>query len=364
MVGDFKIYFLNYIFLFWVGFSFASDDKKVATIEKDFWQNFHLKIDYGKLRTFQIQTLTHYFHPGLQDNLINTFELKQKFKMIGVPVIESIVNKAICREEDFASTHYVFYHGCKIEFLVFQDILKFLYKALTKKNIKEFVFLRNPSTFFEQYESVQTFLNASNYCIYDSLDPDRKLLLSVNPSLFGNSIYRTTSSAFCYFLNSDNAVKIDLLDCIKDIFESYNLVNLFYKYKNQIQDCFDVLTKPESAKTGILVQIFVPKDCADLILYRSLPKGVPFYSKDDPELLAPSVELKFYQKNLYLIKKCSSSYIDTMQFRILLNRDIMLNPNGKKSAKIFRYLNKTPKVKEYKAMFKNMTESLLQDLSK
>jgi hypothetical protein len=339
----------------------------LVTIDKDSLHDFHLKFNGKKLENVATQSFSHYMHEGLQDNLINTDHIKEKIDIVGKDTIGYIINKAFCREVDYAQSHYVFYHGCKIDFLLFQDILKYITYIITKNALKNFFLFRIPTTMFNQYETAQQFLITSNYIINDSIDPDRIWMLAVNPSMFGNSICRETSSAFCYFLLSKSAFNINIFSLIADIFDHYNISELYTLYQNDIQELYDLLIRDELDKTGILMQIFIPKPWVDDITYRSLPRGVPYYSQSDLSKKSPSTELAHYQKNDPYIKYYSMNKLDTMQYRILLNGDKMLNiANGEDSESItmFRYYNQTASIKEYNEKLKKLKKCIARDIRK
>jgi len=322
-----------------------------------------LVFDQKKLKTAQFQSLSHYSHPSLQDNLINQFTIKQKIKTIGRETIEEIVNQTLNKEIELSQSHYVFYHGCRTNFLLFQDMLKFLVELHAKKTLQDFFFLRIPSKDFGIYTSAQEFLNASNYIINDSMNPDRQYLLSVNPALFGNTIYRETSSAFCRFLESKTAFSINSLNMIAQIFKHYQLTKLYNKYYSKIIQLYTLLTDYERTKTGILMQIFIPKVDINQIIYRSMPHGVPYYSKYF--FTDASKELNSYQSNN--LQGYSAKYVDEMQFRILMSDNYMLNVdnnNKKQPIKMFRHFNKTKKIQLYLKELKQLKKQIRLDVKK
>jgi hypothetical protein len=335
----------------------------VLSIHEDFFNNYHLFFDPTKIKSTHFQSLSHYSHPSLQDNVINQFTIKQKIETIGKKVIEKIVNETLNKEIELATSHYVFYHGCRIDFLLFQDLLKFVVELHANKTLQDFFFLRIPTKDFSKYASTQEFLNAVNYDVNDSIDPDRQYLLSVNPALFGNTIYRKTSSAFCYFLESKAAFSINSLNMIANIFDHYHLTKLYNKYFSKISELYNLLTDYESKKTGILMQIFIPKTDVNEIIYRSMPRGVPYYSKYFGT--KASSELNSYQSSN--IQHFTAQYVDEMQFRILMSNNYMLNKNNnskKEPIKMFRYFNETPLIKKYFTKLKQLKNKIKQDIKK
>lgn len=339
-------------------------DQDIIKFDKNFLDQYKLSIDPTIAVTQHIQSLSHCLHPEIKYSLLSKESIQNKICSIGQKTIEHMLNITLKRELEFAETHYVFYHGCKIEFLLFQDLLKFLTEITYKNVLHDFFLLRIPEHDYSTFHTVQSFLLHQNFDINDSLDPARQLLLSVNPSLFGNSIHRETSSAFCYFLNSKTAFSIDTLPIVHRIFDHYKHPRLYYQHQSELQHLTTHLTSYEGNKTGILLQIFIPKEDIDSIVYRSLPRGIPYHGRSF--LTRPSLELHDYQQNNLSIKNCSGVKLDEMQFRILLNTNHMLNPHNETSKnpiKIFRYYNQTAHIKEYCKEIESLKNTIRMELS-
>ncbi|MFH1831982.1 MAG: hypothetical protein ABH827_04260 [bacterium] len=366
-----KISLCAVLFLATVSATYCVNTNKpqLVTLEESFFNNYiHLNVT-NQLNATNIQSLAHYNQPGLQDGCLNTAAIKLKIKTLGKEAICKTINKAFRKEKEFSKTHYVFYHGCSLDFLLFQDLLKLLTEIKTNKILTNFFLLRIPTPEAQAYNSVQQFLNTYTYTkVDDSIEPARSLLLSVNPSLFGNTVNRETSSAFCYFLASKTAFTINPLSLVSQVFDHYSYAHIYKKYTQDINDLYKTLTTYEYNKTGLLMQIFIPKTKVDQLIYRSMPRGVPYYTQPDRDIKKPSIELEAYQKNLFSSLFANSSYssteLDNMQFRILLNQEMLNHGNRRpiNAIKVFRHFNKTAKIKEYQTKLEQLKQKITQDL--
>ncbi len=353
--------------LFMVSSTTHTKNNDIATLKKESSGLLALTFNTKELGTNQIQSYTHFSYPGLQNNLLNTWALKTKIPTIGTKEIQNIIDDVCKKEKDLSKTHYVFYHGCKLDFMLFQDILKLLTEITIGKNLTDFFLLRVPSTNFSTDTSTSTFLQRLNYKINDSQYPARDYLLSVNPALFGNNLYRETSSAFCYFLESRTAFWINPHDYVWQAFNHYNADNTYNNCYNEILDLYYLLTTYDIKSTGILLQIFIPKESVNDLVYRALPRGIPFYAQDHSSKVLPSIELDQYQNNKLPTYPYSADVLDTMQFRVLLSNNGMLditNSQKAKPIKIFRYFNQTTTTKTYQTKFEQLKIRIKKELKK
>mgnify|MGYP006292861397 CR=1 FL=1 len=385
------------------------------------------------------QTLSYLSNDKLIKQLSEVYEYhQQKFEALGKEALSRFVVDPIKKEFELKDDYYVFYHGQKREFLLIQDLFARLNELVRKKALKDFVMLRIPDKDYKKFKNVKQFLGKykdemKNFIgWFDGQDHIYKILLAVNPFLFGNtSMIWGGECSFAYFLGSDSIAWLDIFNLAKNVFKYFDL-EVNWKYERPIKELMGLLSTYEKNKTGVLLQIFVPKKIVDEISYRCIPGG-NFYYKDSINEVS-SKDLSKYQKNkkwfsikfnkyisnnvkfakyysalgyyagcgipLILLgkllkherlvdfirnplrgvsNKCldygfkflnksykyqtfyspiSSKNIDRMQFRILLNEDIMLNPDS--GVKIFRYCNETELVKEYKKKL----DKLFADISK
>ncbi len=289
-------------------------------------------------RNSPCQSLTHLKKIDNDNHPYAFYYLQNTVKNIGKSKIEKITNRALSEEIKKQDSHYVFYHGQPLEFLLFQDIFNFLHKTLTQKALKRFITLRLPTNDLTNYPNVHAFLSDFNNLIDDSQDPARKLLLSVTPTFFGVNM--------SYFLDSRSAFHIDRMYLIQKAFDFFKVLDLFEKYKEEIIEIQNYLAEYHQEKTGLLVQIFVPKTLADEISYKSYPGGTPFNhyaptkateeleaSKNDPTIL-------------------------NQQFRLFLNPNLFSQEN----IMMKRYYNKTSNTEKYKEavskLFKKMAKEI------
>ncbi len=384
------------------------------------------------------QTLSYLNDDKLRKQVSEEGLFQSRFESLGKDAFSSFVVDPIEKEFELKDDYYVFYHGQKREFLLIQDLFARFNELVRKKALKDFVMLRIPDNDHKQFKNVEQFLGQykdemKNFTgWFDGQDHIYKILLAVNPFLFGNtSMIRGGECSFEYFLSSDSIAWVDIFNLAKNIFEHFNL-QLNCKYERPIHELMGLLSTYEENKTGVLLQIFVPKKIVDEISYRCVPGGKLYHNNIDEKaskdlgkyqkkkkwlsakfdqyirnnvrfakhysklgfyarcgisleclgkLLQHERLIDFIRSSLQpLSEKCllyshevflksylnqfshsSSTYqnIDSMQFRILLDEDVMLNPES--GVKIFRYCNETELVKKYKRKLDNLFENISKD---
>ena len=356
----FYLYFLFVLFISHIVFAAAP----VAITQNQF-NNLYVNVT-AQPDVQYCQTLAHLAHPNLKnfqlDDCPNTWDhtvYKTKIDQIGRPALEKIMNKVIAKEIELQDDYYVFYHGQKREFLAMQNLFESLYEFFYKKAFIDFLMLRVPEEEHYKYKVLDKFFNAFGRMFHDGQENIRKLLLSVNPSLFGNTYSKTDgglSSTLYYFITSGNANYTDFSKYSKQVFSFFKISSDFDKYKKDLDKLFQILSEDEKTKSGLIIQIFVPKKVVNDIVYRAYAGGTPFYGAN---LFASTTAqvLDNYRKQI-LAKDIYT--LDTAQFRILLNKETMLNAES--GVKIFRYYNKTENTKKYDNLFKKFMDKMIQDL--
>lgn len=321
-------------------------------------------------------TLAYANCPNFYDWILNNNNSNIAYRImdIGIKNLEKIINKAIDREIQFYDTHFVLYHGQKREFLLTQDIYKKLYEKINKVRLRKFIFLRIPNDEFDEYKNMTKFLRRNDPYQY-GFDNDpyiNKHILSVNASLFGNSLYTInkyiSECTFKYFVRSQNITSMDFLDLCEDAFETLQINSLFYNYTTDLIDLISLLSNYEKEKTGILLQIFIPKEKINNITYRAKVQGNPFYQTSIMQFDTSSA-ISEYTNTLIRMQNNRSFYnnyfanmfdIDELQFRLLLTNDVILNPNS--GVNIFRYTNITPNLTSYKQKLSILINKIIKDL--
>jgi hypothetical protein len=342
-------------------FAFGAKDQFVRVVNDDA-NYFKTKLDFQIPNNKNCQTLTYLNRPSLRKNV--EADYSHKINLIGKDFFENLINTIIEKELELKEDYYVFYHGKKLEWLLFDDILDALNKILLKKSMKDFFLLRIPDKDHKMFKSVSEFLKyykengLINDWDFDHKTQIQKLLISVNPSLFGNN-YNLGECTFYYFLNSTNAESPDIEPLIKKIFEHFKIVTLYNKYENQIKNLFQLLKTNDQAKTGVLMQFFIPKNIINDVAYRCIEFGNLYYS--NPEFHPASIDADRYQNDSFFSTEAISSEFDKMQFRLLINEKL-LNPNSK--IKIFRYYKETGPVKTYKRELESLISQINTDVLK
>jgi hypothetical protein len=323
---------------------------------------YKLKFKKPNSKKLHSQTVSYLSHEALKKDIEKSY--RKNLSEFDHVFLENLINNAINKELEFHKDCFVFYHGQKLEFMLFQDLFTKLYAIIFNKKLTDFFMLRIPGKKFTRFKTIKRFINhyqkkgkIKNERI-DRKDFAQKMLLSVNPSLFANN-QRPTSCSFSFFLNSKSATTTNFMDLVKKTFDYFNISEFFEKYKYELEKLTNTLSSPVKGKTGLLLQIFIPKKAIDDLAYLSKPGGKLY-----PKLLNPNrvyIELKKYQHNIFspFTNYLNPFAIDKLQLRLLIN-DRMLNPDC--GIKMFRYYNETENVKKYKEQFNKLIDQIKFDL--
>lgn len=267
---------------------------------------------------------------------------------------------ALLNKERDNRDKYVFYHGQDqiYSFLYDLDDAIRTYKHGTSKD-EDFTYLR----FGKETQSNEVLADFLRLGFdIDHRAAIRKLLLSVNLSLFGNLNY-FPESTFFYFATGFSQLPHfghTPLFVVRNF-----LRQLGIEVPPFLMDKLDNLRYKYFAKTtGSLLQIFIPEDKVNEYVYLSFPFGVPFDCEANPIWQTCDFYKQYFTEPIIVKNaegKTTASYtsatIDTktyldlyrnnataiplalmeqLQGRILLTNDFMLNPNS--GVKIYRYV--------------------------
>ncbi len=296
---------------------------------------------------YQTTTLAYLSRDDLK---LNTNRFGSQIKIISTNFFDELFHTILKRELDFASTHYVFYHGQMREFLLPQDIYAGLYNIFYKKVFHDFFILRNKDKALTEFKCINDFQNHfirngqlfSGYCEFDHLVHVKKQILPVNVSLFGNALFCSGECTFDYFTHSYNRHPIKQINFVERIFKRFKCLESFTIYKADIKELNRLLSATETTKTGSLLQIFIPKNRVDAFVYRCNLGGGLYYDDQKPENHPISKDLEDYKKKK---NGFTDSLLDQFQCRLLVNPELVNQTNG---VKIFRYCHETPNVKIYR----------------
>lgn len=359
VVINLKKRFLLFLLMFLCGVNGAlysacrqNHDPNITNIVEDAYQKLGLK--NGSADFESTQTLSYLRRPGLRNGLDY---YNHKIDKIGHGFFKELFEMIISKEMEYKDDFYVFYHGQVREFMLIQDLYQGLYEWLYKKAFKDFVMLRVPDKDLNKFRSVVDFLRkhikngAIKNFYFDSNDDIKKMLLSVNPSLFGNS-RSPGECTFYYFIYSNNASYFDTSSLVKNVFDYFKLKNYFDMYEDEVNEIKTLLSARESNKTGILLQIFIPKALVNDIAYRCRPWGLLYHdSVANPETYGVATDLCEYQS-----KNTLDDYaFDSTQFRLIMNKTMLDSQSG---VKILRYCNETPNLKTYKTKLKELLNKI------
>lgn len=179
-----------------------------------------------------------------------------------------LIDTVMAKEQELSKTHYAFYHAHNRAFIILQDFMKLLHEYLRIIKVSDFVPLR-----LKNVHAVAGVNNAEGYLdahsdIDDHDEKTRSHMICVNLSLFGNhdSLGECT---FYYFISDKSISHASLSDRLKPIFSHYGF------NESYIAQLTHLITYLESS-TGNLLQIFIPHDMVDDLLYLSRPIGIPY----------------------------------------------------------------------------------------
>jgi len=354
----------------------------------------------SKNKPKRTQTIAYLEKENLRTHVAQSYT--EEISRIGLDYFKKLFGNIVKREVELNDQYHFFYHGQKREFILLQDIYNGLYEITCQKMLSDFVALRFPEeqslyqktkqffsllrsqltnpysrqtvwtrikVLFSQssYRDITAFINhcIKTGTIYDPYfddDPQiQKHLLSVNPSLFGNS-HNFGECTFYYFLNSDNASYINILNLAQNIFTFFKCQHFFKKYSAEITHLKSLLAKYESKKTGALLQILVPTKLVDTVAYRCKPWGLLYHNDTKPENHPASKDLNTYKTtNHELGHKDESDYsFDEIQFRLLMNKT-MLDPQS--GIKMFRYCYETEAMKKYQTKLTELLDTISTELA-
>jgi hypothetical protein len=278
LVNKFILFFALFLKASLYSADYPGQGLAITNIINDAYQQIGLKNDINK--PAQTQTLAYLSNHALYENL--NWHFNYKVNALGINFCRELFRKIFEREIELKDDYYVFYHGQKREFALLQDIYQGLYEIVYKKVLHDFVMLRFPDKDFSKFGSVKNFLEkyikngeqANKFLWFDTQSHIKKHLLKVNASLFGNTKMDFVGECtFYYFINSVNATTIDVVDLVSKAFQFFKIDKYFNKYRALINELNNLLGEYEAQKTGLLLQIFIPKKLVDELAYRCEPGG-------------------------------------------------------------------------------------------
>jgi hypothetical protein len=343
----------------------------IKTWINDVCQNLGINLDSKSINQTNTQTISHLKRYDFRMNSLLSL-YTPLITQIESDFFKQLLKSILEKEIDFAKKSFrVFYHGQKREFMLLQDIYNGLYEIAYKKPIDNFFMLRIPNNDFKKFTCIKDFLkqfirnNLVNQCGFDHLPDISKVLLSVNPSLFGN-IYNPGECTFCYFIDSKNVDCTNTSDLITQVFNVFNYQHYLSTYNNDIKELNKLLEQSETTKTGILLQIFIPENLVNQLAYRCISCGRLYYQDNEPEKHSATYDLDIYNKEKtngwfeWLgFRLGHPKSLGAMQFRLLINQTT-LDPNS--GIKMYRYYNKTPNIKLYEDKLKKLLANIKADV--
>ena len=241
----------------------------------------------------------------------------------------------------------VFYTAQHFGITVIQDFLYMYAQKMGAKLSENFLFLRDPN--LQQSYCITTvqqiydhFKSNNHYHAFDSLDNISTALISASVGLIPNptesrerAFYASEHAAF--FLHG--GLSIQLPSRIFASIVAHKINDTETGTANNIENRFRQLITHIKTKTGTLVQIAIPQQLIEKIVYHSHPHGVPRHKNLDypSELWIPSdAERAAYTSGKPLHEILKDIRLEpNVQVRVVATAPEMLDP--KSGVKIIRY---------------------------
>lgn len=270
----------------------------------------------------------------------------------------SFLPSIIAQEKALSGTHYVFYHAQLGRLRVVNDIITHIYNRFhLNQNNPDFNFLRIwykglKNTSIEQLLTDEEAVLHPFAGHWDTQKHIAQKLLSVNLSLFGNCTWTWAGECtFHYFINNYSIKPPYVKDIINKLIDDFEISKIldcdqytcFEKMLDEIINTYsqsdnDAYAAENLLDSGLLMQIFIPKDKVDNYVYLCHPCGKPYTKPICPEYF--DTQKKRHLKispiiEKYIMNPTAIENIDKLQARILLSQDMVLNPASE--VKIYRY---------------------------
>lgn len=272
---------------------------------------------------------------------------------------DTIIKYAMDREREFYDTHYVCYHAQNARFLIMYDLIREVNKWLISRHDAQFFGLRVPSDFFKITDDIFAFVdqkmketgfNAS----FDSVSNINAYLVSVNLALFGNTD-SYGEDTFGFFVRNQSFLSPQKLVLIQDFLKQMRFSeDAVERYSRQISALMKTIRC--EAKTGLLFQIFIPRNTINNYAYLAAAYGlygdvesnktwftaVHLHGIEKPMILSEYLELYRNAPGSLIgvnpeIRKPQEYIINLLQARLLMTINGLLNPAT--GIKIFRYMD-------------------------
>ncbi len=201
-------------------------------------------------------------------NAFNYYDWETRLHEDKIKTHSDLIESIITKEKELADTHFCFYHAHNKDYIILQDFIKLLtsYMQLIGPR-QDFSCMRLKDIHTIPFKNVNEYLDKHTE-IYDHDELTRSRMISVNLSLFGNH-YNFGECTFGYFLTNTSVCWISLYNRLEPIFEHYQLDK---KYISELTDLTSYLT----SATGNILQICIPHDKVDELVYLSKACGPPY----------------------------------------------------------------------------------------
>ena len=198
--------------------------------------------------------------------------IQENFKNQVVPHFD-IISRMVTKEAELKDTHYVFYQTTATMLTVITDVFTQLYfnahpnEKGTDDATFRFLRFQGQSTNSTAAQFLEDEMRGSGL-VDDKLQRIMAILLSVNLSLFGSTGSKTEST-YLRFLDNRRSVEPWQKDELNTMMDHFGVTKKYVEDIMKLNELFTVT--PE----GALVQMFVPKNIVDNIVYLAWIRGIP-----------------------------------------------------------------------------------------
>jgi len=300
------------------------------------------------LQTVSQAYLSHFSPPLAQHTKAHKIERAAQARVLPLHILlpREMLYTLPHNSSEHQGKYHVFYHAHQAAYRVYQDFMMHLLSFETQKTHTDFIPLRFwhqalPKTDALNYLETSGILSRTKN---DSYPEIYLSLLAANVSLFGN-LQRPGESTLAYYLYNRSIKEVDLHQTLSTAFDFYDFKKDYVKKLN------DLLSTSYMRNCGSMLQIFIPRTQVDTTAYLAQPWGYAY--PDDLSVggfgtITTKTEGRNYSiqarispvldaiQNGKLMQQ-SNDMLSELQARIVLGKDVMLNPES--GVKIFRIDN-------------------------
>ncbi len=284
----------NYFILGCCGFLFLSNCSEAPINSRiDSIINVLDLINKSKVSQSQLSPTEKHFGE-VKEEIENACDFYSHFKPFSKEQFMQLIQKCIEKEKQYSDFYTVFYHAQNMDWFFYTQFISALGEWLKNMPHETFLYLRCPIKKYEVTESIIPFVKKFGLFgqAKDTSPEIGQFLVATNLSLLANIGFEKESSLMYAFFNQSCKIFYP-----KSMYPDIQEWLLQYKKQmpiNVIEEAFAEFKKRfEAIESGVLQQIFIPKDLAKNISYICGPQGRPLCREQNEEAQKIEVEKAF-----------------------------------------------------------------------